>query len=76
MLQIPLSPLPKISIHELSQMGEDGKSHLLFCTFRIRETGFRFVKLITSKDYSFPFRIYKFSFHGRMENLDINNENY
>jgi len=69
----PLIPLPKFSIHETPQTGEDGKTHLLFCTFRIRETGFRFVKLVSSKDYDFPFRIYKFSFHGRMENLDINN---
>lgn len=37
---------------------------MLSCKFRIRETGFRFLKLVSTSDWNFTFSIYDFAFNG------------
>lgn len=37
---------------------------MLSCKFRIRETGFRFLKLVSTRDWNFTFSIYDFAFDG------------
>lgn len=44
---------------------------MLLCKFRIRETGFRFLKLVSTRDWNFTFSIYDFAFDG----VDNNNDN-
>ncbi|RGB23950.1 hypothetical protein C1646_773765 [Rhizophagus diaphanus] len=57
---IQLSPSPKLDISSLSST----KNNLLSCKFRIRETGFRFLKLVSTRDWDFTFSIYDFAFDG------------
>ncbi|CAG8717752.1 27725_t:CDS:2 [Gigaspora margarita] len=67
---IQLSPLPKIEVRQLPQTGLDGRTHLLLCTFQIRETGIRFVKLTSTREWEFPYGIYDFSFRARIDRPD------
>ncbi|CAG8644601.1 9437_t:CDS:2 [Cetraspora pellucida] len=67
---IQLSPLPKIEVRQLPQTGLDGRTHLLSCTFQIRETGIRFVRLTSTREWEFPYGIYDFSFRARIDRLD------
>ncbi|CAI2170869.1 10585_t:CDS:2 [Funneliformis geosporum] len=66
---IQLSPLPKLEIHDLSSTFT--KNNLLSCNFLIRETGFRFLKLVSTKDWDFTFSIYDFTFNGHMDDNNI-----
>ncbi|CAG8606516.1 9088_t:CDS:2 [Diversispora eburnea] len=54
-----------IIITQLSQTGLDGKTHLLSCSFQIRETGIRFVKLTSTREWEFPYGVHDFSFHAK-----------
>ncbi|CAG8580340.1 9758_t:CDS:2 [Acaulospora morrowiae] len=71
---MPLIPSPKLTIQQLRQTGIDGKKRLLLCTFQIRETGIRFVRLKSTKDWEFSYGVYDFSFYASMEKsyLEIN----
>ncbi|CAG8456292.1 3912_t:CDS:2 [Racocetra fulgida] len=57
-------------VRQLPQTGLDGRTHLLSCTFQIRETGIRFVKLTSTREWEFPYGIYDFSFRARIDKLN------
>ena len=70
-------PLPKLEIHEITSAT---KNNLLSCKFRINETGFRFLKLISTRDWNFKFSVYDFTFSSMDGNnnevgsdIDLNN---
>ena len=61
-------PSPKLGIHEISS---STKNNLLSCKFRINETGFRFLRLVSTRNWDFKFSVYDFTFNGMDGNEEV-----
>ncbi|KAL1925595.1 uncharacterized protein VTP21DRAFT_478 [Calcarisporiella thermophila] len=62
---IPLNPPPRVLCQESSIT--DGDIRPLDCTFFVPDTGYRFIRLLSTQSWKHPYRVYDFSFKGNLQ---------
>ncbi|CAG8500181.1 4852_t:CDS:2 [Paraglomus occultum] len=58
-----------IDIHKVSRTSDGRKTPVISATFHIQNTGFRFVRVLSNRNFDFGFGVYDFSFHADMKSI-------